>query len=110
MAPQNPEHPAGLHLPDPDRMVHAAAGRHRAVGMVRHDPDRVVVPAEDADLAGAGTPVGQAIHDGDRRGPSDSLAETVGERGFPYTGIGTTVLHALRPSNDKALLLVYTYD
>src|SRR5438128_11422056 len=61
MAPQNPEHPAGIHLPDPDRMVHAAAGRPRAVGMVTYDPSRVTVPAEDADLADAGSPVRQAI-------------------------------------------------
>src|SRR3989442_7725953 len=66
MAPQNPEHPAGFHLPDPDRMVHAAAGRHRAVGMARHDPDPVVVSAEDTELASAGTPVRQAIHDASR--------------------------------------------
>src|SRR2546426_7321553 len=39
MAPQNPEHPAGVDLPDPNRVVHAAAGRDRAVGMVRDGPE-----------------------------------------------------------------------
>src|SRR5437870_5549306 len=86
MAPQNPEHPAGLHLPDPDRMVYAGAGRHRAVWMVRHYPDRVVVSAEDAGLAGAGSPVGQAIHDGDRRDPRHYRA--IGHRNFPWKSSG----------------------
>src|SRR5438132_11225855 len=56
MAPQNPEHPAGLHLPDPDRMVYAGAGRHGAAWTVLHYPDRPVVAADNACLAGAGSP------------------------------------------------------
>src|SRR5439155_17745636 len=67
MAPQDPEHPAGLHLPDPNRVVDAAAGRQRAVGMERHGPDRVVVSAEGPDLASASSPIGRTIHDRDRR-------------------------------------------
>src|SRR5712691_438565 len=86
MAPQNPEHPAGVDLPDPNRVVHAAAGRHRAVGMVRHYPDRVVVSAEDADLTGAGLPVGRAIHDGDRWDPRCYRA--IGHRDFLWKRSG----------------------
>src|SRR2546422_1976595 len=39
MAPQNLEHPAGVDLPGPNRVVHAAAGRDRAVGMVRRSEE-----------------------------------------------------------------------
>src|SRR2546425_9566170 len=81
MAPQNPEHPAGVDLPDPNRVVHAAAGRNRAVGMVRHYPDRVMVPAKDSDLAGSGSPVSLAIHDRDRRDPRPSWGKRGGGRG-----------------------------
>src|SRR3989441_9128190 len=85
MTPQTTDPACGGRLPDPYRIVHAAAGRHRAVGMVRHDPDRVVVPAEDADLPGAGSPVGQAIHDGDRRDPRHARWERGGGGGEPPT-------------------------
>src|SRR5712692_55145 len=81
MTPQNPEHPAGVDLPDPNRVVHAAAGRDRAVGMVRHDPDRVMVPAKDSDLAGSGSPVSLAIHDRDRRDPQHYWGKRGGGRG-----------------------------
>src|SRR2546427_6242720 len=84
MATQNPEHPAGVDLPDPNRVVHAAAGRDRAIGMVRHDPDRVMVPAKDSDLAGSGSPVSLAIHDRDRRDPRCYRA--IGHRGFLLEG------------------------
>src|SRR2546426_6725417 len=97
MATQNPEHPAGVDLPDPNRVVHAAAGRDRAIGMVRHDPDRVMVPAKDSDLAGSGSPVSLAIHDRDRRDPRHSWGKRgggggshtrgwrgIGHRGFPW--------------------------
>src|SRR2546422_7152441 len=86
MAPQNLEHPAGVDLPDPNRVVHAAAGRDRAVGMVRHYPDRVVVPAKDSDLAGSGSPVSLAIHDTDRRAPRYSWRKRGGRRGSHTTG------------------------
>src|SRR2546422_4953480 len=92
MAPQNPEHPAGVDLPDPNRVVHAAAGRNRAVGMVRHYPDRVMVPAKDSDLAGSGSPVSLAIHDRDRRDPPHSSGEPGGGGGSP-----TPSLRGYRP-------------
>src|SRR2546430_4264574 len=86
MAPQNPEHPARVDFPDPNRVVHAAAGRDRAVGMVRHGPDRVVVPAKDPDLAGPGSPVRLAIHDRDRRDPPHLWGERGGGGGNPPKG------------------------
>src|SRR3989442_13169971 len=81
MTPQNPKHPAGVDLPNPNRVVHATAGRDPAVGMVRHDPDRVMVPAKDSDLAGSGSPVSLAIHDRDRRDPRHSWGERGGGGG-----------------------------